>query len=579
MWGDAGLPGTADTSTIAQNIGFPLENSSVQINTNITSLQNIYQMIITTTSNHNFENNYNYIGQNIHIGYYSGNNFINFKNLLILNILSTTSFLVKVTDKTIASSLSSNNQSTTIFFNGNYLTVNSYVNYQNDNILITTTTNHNYTLSYLNQFITLFNTSDPTVVNDTNYDGTYQVVGVPSTTTLIVPGIITNINNHPSGNYGNIPRYIPLTSNYPVINSIISNFLTQNNITYTQIICSNNHNLITGDFVTINNINSLPLFNSVYQITIINSISFYIPIRVDSYDNTNIALGLAYVGNGLITVSMPAHSFNNIISISNDLNVVGKIIIQTKLSHNFSTNNTTRISNTNTTPNIDGYYTVTVINTDTFSILLTTSLINIPTIIKGIIGLDNGFYLYGTTDIGGIPKANINNNYFTVRDIINIDTFTFMINNIYCNSYEVGGGKSIFISSLHHGFSGTQTNTRNDVLNRSINLEGENYAFLTCPQLNTMNNTGTVTNIFARITLDQSPGFMCFNFLSNPKEFDIVPLNKLSELEFSILNHNGSYYDFNDLDFSLTLEITEIIDQTDSFNVSSRRGIIDTIKN
>ncbi len=126
---------------------------------------------------------------------------------------------------------------------------------------------------------------------------------------------------------------------------------------------------------------------------------------------------------------------------------------------------------------------------------------------------------------------------------------------------------------MYHGFNGIQTNTKNDLLNRSINLEGENYVFLCCPQLGTMMNTGNVKDIFARILLDQSPGSMIFSFLSNPKDFDTVPLNKLSELEFSIINYDGSLYEFNDLDYSMVLEITEVIDTTDVFNISSRRGV------
>jgi hypothetical protein len=86
-------------------------------------------------------------------------------------------------------------------------------------------------------------------------------------------------------------------------------------------------------------------------------------------------------------------------------------------------------------------------------------------------------------------------------------------------------------------------------------------------------NTGRVSNVFARITLDQSPGNIVFSFLSNPKMFDTVPLDLLSELEFSIVNHDGTLYDFNDLDFSFCLEITEVIDTTDTFNISSKRGV------
>jgi len=162
---------------------------------------------------------------------------------------------------------------------------------------------------------------------------------------------------------------------------------------------------------------------------------------------------------------------------------------------------------------------------------------------------------------------------FTVRHVIDEHNFTF-VSDGFSTFNETNGGDNLHISSLLHGFSGVQTNTKNTVLNRSINLEGENYAFLCCPQLATMMNTGNTKDIFARITLDQSPGSMVFSFLSNPKEFDTVPLDKLSDLEFSIQNYDGSLYDFNDLDYSFVLEITEIHDTTDNFNFSSRRGTV-----
>jgi hypothetical protein len=88
-----------------------------------------------------------------------------------------------------------------------------------------------------------------------------------------------------------------------------------------------------------------------------------------------------------------------------------------------------------------------------------------------------------------------------------------------------------------------------------------------------MKNTGSVKNIFARILLDQAPGYICFNYLSNPKDFDKVPLNILGELEFSCISYDGSLYDFNDLDYSFVLEIIEVIDDSNTFNISSRRGI------
>lgn len=234
---------------------------------------------------------------------------------------------------------------------------------------------------------------------------------------------------------------------------------------------------------------------------------------------------------------------------------------------------------TNTTPSIDGGgYTVNTVSPDTFIITRTPNPfpnVVVPESVTGIIGMSNEFTLYGCETVGGFPSEILNNVKYHVRNVLDVDTFTFMIGNNFATSTQKGGGDNLYISSLKHGFSGTQKNTKNSLLNRSINLEGENYCFLTCPQLDTMKNTGSVTNIFARISLDQAPGFVCFNYLSNPKQFNTVPLDKLSELEFSVINYDNTAYTFNDLDFSFTLEILEVIDTTDLFNQSSRRGITD----
>jgi hypothetical protein len=85
-----------------------------------------------------------------------------------------------------------------------------------------------------------------------------------------------------------------------------------------------------------------------------------------------------------------------------------------------------------------------------------------------------------------------------------------------------------------------------------------------------MINTGNVKGIFSRISLDQPPGYVCFRYLNNPKMYNI-PLDKLEELELSVVYHDGTLYEFNDLDFSFTLEITEIVDYIKSFNTSSKR--------
>lgn len=628
LWGEY-------NSTVAQNIGYPLEDSSQVIYTNISntiiplkSLENISQMVITTTINHNFIRSYDYISQLIYIGYIDTGVFVELNSITvssryqIMDIPGTNTILVQIVDDNVPNLLNNISvQATTIKFittsNVEQLfTISSYTNYIINSFLVSTETSHNYNLTHIGNEITLTNTLDETVLNDPNYDGNYIIMEVPSPSTLILPGIISDLNVHSNNQYGQISRHTPITTSIVYIQNISINHLLIGGKYYTLVITKTDHNLLVGDSVYFNNIPTNPILITAKVITSVpSSNSFYIQMEFSNIDLTPITLGIAFIGTGLITVSFPSHSFNTITNITyGSLSTFGTIlsttdtsgniitsgniysslplIAQTITNHNFVvTGGNLRFSNTNfgldgppTNGANAGQYLLTNINSsDTFSFIKTPVSFTQGSIvystsgsISGILGLSNDFFLYNVNTIGGIDSTVINNNLFSVREIIDENTFTFMIPNTYATSNEVDGGSNVYISSLKHGFSGIQTNTKNNNLNRSINLEGENYTFLTCPTLNTLLNTGSVDNVFARISLNKSPGNICFDFLSNPKIFNKTPLNKLSELEFSVVNYNNSLYEFFDLDFSFTLEITEVIDETDAFNISSRRGIIDT---
>ena len=584
LWGDY-------NTTIAQNIGYPLEDSSQIITTNISSIQNFFQMTINTIQSTGFIKNYNYIGQQISIGYFLNNIFIEYANYIITDIPGTNSVLVSVQDNITYLSLINNSYAVILKFGNNTFDIYSFENYTTSTFLISCYTNHNYLLTDIGNNIILNNTSDPTITNDTSYDGTYTILGLPSTTTIVVPGVLGNINTHSNGNYGNIPCQNPITTWIVYIQNIYPNFILGiDGLYYTKIVTTVSNKLYVGDYVFFNNIITTPLItNSSHKIISINTMdnSFLIQCNINNVDTTTIINNTAFIGTGLISVSFPSHSFNTIISISNG-NPTSQIIIKTFTDNNIQTGDLVRLSNTQTIPSLDGGgYIATVISNDTFSIINPiTPFTSISLPVDGysggnypILGLNNNFYLYGASDIGGISSLIINNTLYTVRDIIDINTFTFIINNTFATSIEQGGGSAIFISSLRHGFNGIQTNTKNGLLNRSINLEGENYAFLTCPTLGTIKSTGLVTNIFAKLILEQSPGYICSNYISNPKIFDIIPLNKLEDFTFSVYYYNNSLYAFQDLDWSCTLEITEVVDEISGFNISSRRGIVDTSGN
>lgn len=542
-----------NTNTIAQNIGFPNENSSQKITINISNFQNIYLAKITTMNQHTLTDSTIGTVCNISSPLING-------NFTIIKILDTFTVLVLVGTALV----SIENSGTLVYGTKPPIDISEIRDYDIDTVLITTTHSHNYTIADANNFITISgSTTTP------NLDGNQRIFSVISPTQIVIQDNILDAGPIGLTSRGQLNRHKPLQTFTKTITNIIPGPVTT-------FICPD-HGLTVGQRVRFYNIKILPsILEHLGNIYAISSIpdkdTFILDFETTSFDSTLVQSGQTYIGTSLVNLSFPNHTFNKITSISK-INPT-TVEIGTFLPHNLTTGNTVLISGTNTTPVIDTIdgYSITKIDNYTFTIPY-TGVLTVPSNPTGILGLSNDFYLYGAESVGGFPNDALNNKKFTVYDILDADTITFEINNVYATSSENGGGDNLYISSLYHGFNGIQTNTKNDLLNRSINLEGENYVFLCCPQLATMMNTGSVKDIFARILLDQSPGSMVFSYLSNPKNFDTVPLNQLSELEFSIKNYDGSLYEFNDLDYSMVLEITEVVDTTDIFNVSSRRGV------
>lgn len=558
--------------TVAPNIGYPLENSSDLNKTYIRSIANLYQVSIVTSLPHNITNNN--LNELCTISSSGTTPSLN-GSRRITQVVSPTTFYIRVDNPLILESYNTGQ----ITFGSQTFNIQSISNVSVNLILVSTFTEHNYTRSDIGKTISLYDTTTTPSLDDNHI-----LYNIFETTSFVIPGAIPSGGSSPPGGFtrapgldGSIASYNPLLTHTVPITNIVLNASTT---TFTCI----DHRLQIGDSIKIFNLNSVPaiLSTSFTVFAVPNPNTIIINYKLISYDSITINNGTAYISTGLFHLSFPNHGFNNVVSIQNTSGfptgqTYGSLItVQTQLPHNFSTGQMVRLQNTNTTPVIDEGYNITVTGTDTFTVPYSYPLVSSGT--SGIIGFDQDFYIYGSTDIGNgnVKSIDLNNKLFTIREIVDENNVSFYNTGVYPIKTESGGGNSIYISSLLHGFSGQQTNTKNSLLNRSINLQGENYAFLCCPQLSTMLNTGSVKNIFARISLDQSPGTMVFSYLSNPKVFDTVPLNQLNELQFSILNYDGTEYEFNDLDYSFTLEITEVIDITDNFNLSSKRGIIDT---
>lgn len=179
------------------------------------------------------------------------------------------------------------------------------------------------------------------------------------------------------------------------------------------------------------------------------------------------------------------------------------------------------------------------------------------------------------TEFGGFSVSDLNRSKFTIRDIISNNQFSFTTTRGFANvnSDQNGGGSKGRINSKIHGFSGNQDNSPGGVLNKNINLAGESHCFLCCPNLgqSDFTSTGPVKDIFAKVQLTASPGFQQYqgHVESAPRVFDTGSLANLNLFHFMVKSPKNILLDFQQLNYSMTLEITEEISVNPQNNLSS----------
>jgi hypothetical protein len=142
---------------------------------------------------------------------------------------------------------------------------------------------------------------------------------------------------------------------------------------------------------------------------------------------------------------------------------------------------------------------------------------------------------------------------------------------------EQGGGRNTRITSARAGFHPIQQNVNDGQIDRPIRLEGDDYVLLTLnTAIENIDDSGGQSNVFAKIGLSDLPGSVIFDsFVSAPKTFESGLLRELRELELEVLTPDGKPYEFLNEDYSLTLEVSEILDVVKYTQVSSRTGIAD----
>lgn len=364
-----------------------------------------------------------------------------------------------------------------------------------------------------------------------------------------------------------ISQINPLTSVIVPISNIIPGAVTT--------IEANNHGLKTGDRVFLGNVYINPSiyaderYRGVFTVSAVPNVnSFEIAYRTTSINNIN----EAYVGTQRLTMYFPNHGFNRIVSITKPQVNYDVIEISTLLDHGLETGDGVYLSGTDSIPSIDGYHeNIRKVDNDTFEVTI-EDIQWISGGINGRLTKDHIFYLYGVEEFGGFRKHDLNNTAFEVRDIIDADHFTFTTVSGFADRIETGGGMSLRINSKFHGWAGVHDNSPNGVLYKPVNLAGENYAYLCMPGITNdmMMTVDPVRNVFSKVFLTANPGYVIFNeFVTEPITFEDKPLPNLDEVHFEFRSPDNFLLEFNGLEWSATLEITELIPQNDANSQTS----------
>jgi hypothetical protein len=524
--------------------------------------------------------------------------------------------------------------------------------------------------------ITDVSVGDPVVITSPNHglltSRNLEIIGItagsPTEITVTTPHSLSTGDNVIITDTDSAP-IISSTSSYQVTVTSTTKFTIPLSITA---VGTTGILKIGGEKVSISNLILLPLLieantNEIFlaETNLSDPVNKF-NIDVFAVSVTGESIPDSYIGTSQLKVTHNSHGFNNIVSAEDNgsgivkvttefnHNLIGtvrsitsivasstiNIVEITSVGHGYTTGENITISNTNSTPNINGKFYITRVNDDVIKITLTGSVTvsgttgtlkngdkvtitgsdstpsidssynrieyvsptefniynNDPTDVFptglsvdstiGKLGVSNNVIYYRvageteeTTKIGGIKLGGINSVSHTIEDIIDDNSYIIRIPDNYATESKNVGGELTRIYSDRHGMDFKQTNTTDgESLNRSITLEGENYVFMVVPTLNegTLTSSSGLENIFAKILLSEPPNTLMFNtFLSNAKVYEETPLSTLNELEFLIKNNDGTIYNFNDIDYSFSLEIVEYIDILEDSSFSSRRGVVD----
>lgn len=228
------------------------------------------------------------------------------------------------------------------------------------------------------------------------------------------------------------------------------------------------------------------------------------------------------------------------------------------------------ISDTDCVPKLHGEFGIdTIVTGNPFKfIVYTTPLTQDGT--TGILGYYNEITLSRPT--GSLVD-------FPGTDIDTIDLCTFKVFPTSQNTYharsntifsrvtsdnDLNNTFTCYLSSERHGFRTDQSNTNDwtsgleSILYRRVSLEGENYVFLCCPQISLiLNDANSVKDIAYKIPIDVNPGRLVFHTGVFADIHFYPNLARLADFFIELRRYDGTLFDIQNLDYSLTFEIVQ----------------------
>lgn len=132
-----------------------------------------------------------------------------------------------------------------------------------------------------------------------------------------------------------------------------------------------------------------------------------------------------------------------------------------------------------------------------------------------LITFSESFLLYNVVPTQNFTTTILNNLYFTIREILDEDFFTFTVPGYEQTKGGVTfGGNTVILSSDTHGFSGAISNVDGtNALIRPVDLSGPDFCFLCCPGIgldSVSDASALVQDIMAKVLLSGEPGTVLF---------------------------------------------------------------------